>query len=122
MYKFSKQSQDRLNTSHPLLQEICNELIKEMDFTVLCGYRDKVAQNEAFSKGSSKLKFPKSKHNKNPSLAVDLAPYPIDWNNHTRFKELAKRFKQIAEHKRIKITWGGDFKGFSDMPHFQLEF
>lgn len=118
---FSKQSQERLNTCHPFLQEICNELIKEMDFTVLCGYRDKAAQNEAFSKGASKLKFPKSKHNSSPSMAVDLAPYPIDWNDHTRFKALAARFKQIAEHKRIGITWGGDFKGFPDMPHFQLK-
>ena len=120
MYKFSKASQDKLNTCHPFLQEICNELIKEMDFTVLCGYRGKAEQDEAFGKGASPFKYPKSKHNKSPSLAVDLAPYPIDWNNHIRFKQLAARFKQIAEHKRIKITWGGDWPS-KDMPHYQLE-
>lgn len=120
MPKFSKTSQEKLNTCHPFLQEICNELIKEMDFTVICGERDKVAQDEAFSKGTSKLKFPKSKHNTKPSNAVDLAPYPIDWSNHSRFTALATRFKQIAEHKSINVSWGGDWKGFKDMPHFEL--
>lgn len=123
MYKFSELSQKKLDTCHPFLQEVCNELIKEMDFTVLCGYRGKAEQDEAFAKGASKLKFPKSRHNTKPSKAVDIAPYNngIDWNNHVRFKELAQRFKQIAEHKRITITWGGDFKGFADLVHYQLE-
>lgn len=120
MPKFSKESEKKLSTCHPFLAEICNELIKEVDFTVICGHRDKQAQDEVFTKGASKAKWPKSKHNEYPSRAVDIAPYPIDWNNHVRFRELAKRFKQIAEHKNIKITWGGDFKNFPDLPHFQL--
>jgi peptidoglycan LD-endopeptidase CwlK len=121
MYKFSKSSQDKLNTCHPFLQEICNELIKEADFVVICGYRDKAAQDDAYSKGASKLKFPQSKHNKKPSLAVDIAPYNqgIDWNNHIGFQELAKKFKQIAEHKNIPVVWGGDWQ-MRDMPHFEL--
>lgn len=118
-YRFSKLSQERLSTCHLFLQEICYELIKEMDFTVLCGYRGKEEQDEAYNKGASKLKFPKSMHNTSPSKAVDLAPYPIDWNNHERFKQLAKRFKQIAEHKNIKVVWGGDWQ-MRDMPHFEL--
>ena len=93
-----------------------------MDFTVICGERDKVAQDEAYGKGASKLKYPKSKHNRKPSLAVDIAPYPIDWNNHARFTELAKRFKRIAENKSINVRWGGDFKGFKDLVHFELVF
>lgn len=120
MPHFSKESQKKLFTCHPFLQEICNELIKETDFTIICGHRDKEAQNEAFAKGASKLKWPKSKHNTKPSKAVDIAPYPIDWNNHVRFYQLAARFKQIAEYKRISITWGGDFKKFKDLPHFEL--
>lgn len=122
MYKFSKISQDKLNTCHPFLQEICNELIKEMDFTIICGYRNKADQEKAYNIGSSKLKFPKSKHNKVPSLAVDIAPYNngIDWNNHVAFHELAKRFLQIAEHKRIRVEWGGNWKDFRDLVHFEM--
>lgn len=122
MPEFSKASKDKLATCHPFLQEICYELIKEIDFTVICGHRNKEEQDAAFSKGSSKLKWPKSKHNSEPSRAVDIAPYPIDWNNHVAFESLAKRFKQIAEEKSIKIKWGGDFKGFRDLPHFELVF
>lgn len=122
MPKFSKASQEKLATCHPFLQEICNELIKEVDFTVLCGHRDKEAQDEAFAKGASKLKWPKSKHNSGPSLAVDIAPYNngIDWNNHVAFIDLMKKFKQIAEHKRINISCGCDWTSFKDYPHVQL--
>ncbi len=119
--KFSESSQEKLSTCHPFLQEVCNELIKHVDFTVLCGYRDKIAQDEAFTKGASKFKFPNSKHNISPSLAVDLAPYPIDWNDHVKFANLAKLFKQIAEHKGIHVVWGGDWKEFKDLVHFQLD-
>ena len=121
MYQFSKSSQKKLSTCHPFLQEICNELIKEVDFTVLCGHRGQEEQNEAFVKGASKLQWPDSKHNSFPSKAVDIAPYPIDWNNHVRFKDLASKFKAIAQHKNIQINWGGDFKSIVDMPHFELQ-
>lgn len=122
MPKFSKKSLERLSACHPFLQEICNELIKEVDFTVICGHRNEVDQNHAFDIGASKLKFPKSKHNIMPSKAVDLAPYNngIDWNNHVAFKELARKFKLIAEHKRIAISAGADWKSFPDLPHFEL--
>lgn len=120
MYKFSESSQEKLNSCHPFLQEICNELIKETDFTVLCGYRGKQEQNDAFAKGASKLKYPKSKHNSSPSLAIDIAPYPVNWNNHVAFKDLAIKFKHIAELKSINVTWGGDWK-MQDLVHYQLE-
>lgn len=121
MPTFSKSSQDKLSTCHPFLQEICNELIKETDFTVLCGYRGEVDQNEAYNTGKSKAKWGQSKHNASPSKAVDIAPYPIDWNNHQGFKDLASKFKVIADHKNIKINWGGDFKNIVDLPHFELQ-
>jgi len=78
MYFFSKTSKSRLSTCCEELQDICNELIKIMDITIIDGYRNEKRQNEYFEKGASSLKFPNSKHNKYPSKAVDIAPYPID--------------------------------------------
>ncbi len=121
MPQFSQRSLRRLKTCHQDLQDICHELIKYADFTVLCGFRGEAEQDEAYSKGVSKLKWPNSKHNKFPSLAVDIAPYPIDWNNHVAFEQLAKQFCNIALEKGIKVTWGGTFTKLRDLPHFELK-
>lgn len=91
-----------------------------MDFTVICGHRGEEEQNKAFAEGKSKLKFPNSKHNSRPSMAVDLAPYPINWNDKEAFKRLSILIKKIASDKQIGITWGGDWKRFRDLPHYEL--
>jgi peptidoglycan L-alanyl-D-glutamate endopeptidase CwlK len=101
------------------LQAIAHELIKEMDITVLCGYRGKDAQNLAFQEKRSKFRFPNSKHNVKPSLAIDLAPYPLDWDNTDRFKEMCARVELIAMRLGIDIKLGRDFS-FVDWPHIQL--
>ena len=99
---------------------ILKEAIHIYDFSVLCGHRGKDEQNLAYKKGFSKLKFPESKHNSIPSRAVDIAPYPIDWDDHKRFYELAGIIKGIAHEKGIEIRWGGNFRGWKDLPHFEL--
>ena len=87
MYNYGKTSQSRLDSCHPLLKEIFEEAIKIMDISIMCGHRPELAQQQAFEAGLSKLQFPESKHNQEPSLAVDAAPYPIDWNDY-RFTRL----------------------------------
>lgn len=73
----------------------------------------------------------KSTHNYWPSRGVDLAPYPIDWNNHektrARFYVLAGVIKAVAFFLRVPIRWGGDWDGdmdfhdqdFDDLGHFE---
>ena len=72
---FSKRSQERLATCDSHLQVLFNEVIRKRDCTILEGHRGKKRQNELFAEGKSKLEYPKGKHNKNPSEAVDVAPY-----------------------------------------------
>ena len=129
MPKFSKTSLDKLNTCHPDLQKIFNEVIKHFDCTILCGHRNEEEQNIAYKAGVSKLKYPKSKHNKTPSLAVDVAPYPIDWGNRRRFYYFAGIVKGVALSIGIKLRWGGDWDGdndindqkFFDLPHWEIK-
>ena len=82
MPSFSENSKIKLNSCHPSLQKIANEAIKQIDFTILCGHRNKIDQLIAFQEGKSKVQWPDSKHNKVPSLAFDIAPYvngKISW-------------------------------------------
>lgn len=127
MPKFSKASIAKLKTCDERLQRLMEECIKETDFSVLCGMRGKKEQDAAYAAKLTKLRFPNSKHNSNPSLAVDIAPYPIDWNDVERFKDLAKIVLRKARELGISIRWGGDWncngiedETFVDLPHFEL--
>lgn len=128
MFKFSEISKQRLDTCHPDLQRLMNEVIKHYDVIILCGHRGQEKQDKAFHDGKSKLKFPNSKHNKLPSLAVDVAPYPLDWNDSKRFYHCVGFIKGIATSMGIKIRCGLDWDGdndfkdqtFNDLPHIEL--
>lgn len=128
---FSKLSAMRLATCHPDLQRIMNRAILEYDFSVICGLRNEADQLEAFNKGTSKVKFPHSKHNRSKvgdgvwdltmSDAVDIAPYPINWNKPERFKDLSRVVLRIAKDMNIQITWGGNWRKLVDLPHYELK-
>ena len=121
MYKFGKTSAARLATCHPDLQRLFNEVIKEIDCTILCGHRTEAEQFKAFKEGNSKLLWPNSKHNSNPSMAVDVGPWPLDWNDVKAFEKLAEVVKRKANELNIQIRWGGDWKRFVDRPHWELK-
>jgi len=127
MPMFSKRSLARLETCDHRLQIVMKRAIARYDFTVLCGHRSKQEQEDAFERGASKLRWPNSKHNKTPSLAVDVAPFPIDWDDLGRFREMARIIMEEADKAGIKLRWGGDFNmngkpddKFVDMPHFEI--
>ncbi len=128
MPNFSGRSTARLLECHEDLQLLFFQVVKNFDCSIMCGHRGEEAQNEAFEKGYSKLKFPQSKHNKTPSLAVDVVPYPIDWKDFKRMYFFGGYVKGIAEGLGVKIRWGGDWdrdteiddQSFIDLPHFEL--
>lgn len=121
MPTFSKASEERLATCHPDLVRVAHSAIKRVDFTVLCGHRGKADQEKCFAEKRSKLCWPKSRHNSLPSEAMDLAPFPIDWNDTKRFKTLAMVVLEEAARLGVKLVWGGDFTTIVDMPHFELD-
>lgn len=120
MPTFGKMSLERLATCDERLQRVAHAAIARTDFSVACGYRGEQEQNEAYARGFSKLKFPQSKHNIKPSKAMDLVPWPVDWKNIDRFKDLAAIVKQEAAKLDVKVRWGGDWAKFRDYPHFEL--
>jgi peptidoglycan L-alanyl-D-glutamate endopeptidase CwlK len=128
MYKFSKKSQEQLDTCCDALRVLCNEIIEVYDITVIQGYRSNEEQDKLFNDGFSKVKGGQSKHNTSPSKAVDIAPYPIDWHDRDRYFYLAGIAFKIAQEYGFKIRWGGDWKGekdfasngFNDLGHFEM--
>lgn len=120
-FPFSKSSLEQRATLHPDLQKVVDEAAKEVNCTILCGHRNQEDQDRAFYERKSKLKWPKSRHNSTPSEAVDLCPFPVNWNDIKAFKELAVKVKEAAENVNVEIEWGGDWVTFKDYPHFQLK-
>ena len=129
MAKFGRTSKKRLKTCDERLQSLFNEVVKVFDCSILVGHRGEEDQNKVYKEGNSQVKWPKGKHNKKPSSAVDVAPYPIDWEDRERFSYFAGFVKGVAWRLNIPIRWGGDWDGdndlsdnnFDDLVHFELK-
>jgi len=135
-FRFGKKSRERLDMAHPDIRKICHRALRSYDFTVLETYRTHEKQKEYFDKGLSKLDgfTNRSKHQDMPSMAVDIAPYPIDWKDTGRFYYLAglmmSAANELFEAGEInhKLRWGRDWdrdtdfddNRFNDYPHFEL--
>jgi len=67
-------------------------------------------------------------HNRYPSRAIDLAPWPLDWSDIRRFYYFGGFVVGVANKLDIPIRWGGDWDGdfevkdqnFNDLVHFEL--
>ena len=133
MPHFGKHSKARLATCDKQLVAVANEVIKYFDHRVLHGHRGEYAQDEAFRLGNSTKPWPESKHNQEPSPALDVAPYyphtpHIRWNNAKDFVALASYYLAIGETLGVKLRWGGDWDGdnntydqkFHDLGHIEI--
>ncbi len=127
MYKYSKTSRKRLDSCHPELQRLFNSLIEDYDVSIICGHRSKAEQDKAVADGASKTRYPNSKHNSMPSLGIDAALYPINWNDHGRHYMFVgivrERAKQLGIPIRCGADWDSDFatndQTFNDLVHFE---
>jgi len=134
MPKFSQESFSKLATCHIDLQTLFYEVVRTFDCTIIEGFRNEQAQNDAYSDGNTKLQWPNGKHNSQPSNAVDVSPYPIDWENTQRFYWFAGYVLGVASRLKEEnkmthaIRWGGNWEGhttlpkqsFNDLVHFEL--
>mgnify|MGYP003144080102 FL=1 len=124
MYRFGKRSKARLKGVKPELVNVLNELIKIMDVTIIEGLRTEERQKELVASGASKTKYSKHLEGK----AVDLAPYPIDWEDRDRFHYMGGMIRGIAKQLNVNVRWGGDWdsdgetkdNGFDDLVHVEL--
>lgn len=119
MRKWGEKSQHVYDTLDPALQRIMDRVLHEVaDISLLYGFRNEAEQNRLFDEGKSQLRFPKSKHNHYPSIAVDFAPYPYPKRETKLWAALAYvagRAIAIAAQEGIILRWGGDWNQNGDL-------
>jgi len=123
MFKWGKASKKRLEECDLRLQALCNRMLSESEFdlTITCGHRGKDEQEKAFKEGKSKAHFGQSKHNSFPSRAVDIMPYPVNWDvDDVRWPKMVALAYESARIIGIKIRCGYFFKDLKDCPHIEI--
>ena len=125
MYKFGKRSKSRLKGVDSRLVNVLNELIKIMDVTIIEGLRSKERQEQLLAQGKTKTRYSKHIEGK----AVDLAPYPIDWNDREMFHYMGGMLRGLGKAMGVNIRWGGDWDSdgdindnkFDDLVHVEIK-
>lgn len=120
MPTFSETSKRRLSECDERLQKLFNEVIKVFDCSVICGYRGPEEQEAAFVAGTSHAHFGQSPHNTIPARAIDVVPYPVDWQQIEKFEQLGAIVLEVAARQGVKVRWGRDFKNLKDYPHWEV--
>lgn len=163
-YQFSERSKSRKQGLHPTLGKILDRAISisDIDFSVLEGIRSDEQCYVNYGKGRTasqcqakgvptKYAQPKlakvtwlnnplsSKHRKQKDgygHAVDVVPYPLDWNDLSKFDKIAKAMFEAERQLKAEgaipagtnLRWGADWdgdgkpreSGETDSPHFEI--
>ena len=106
-YKLSQRSMQHLSGVHPDLVAVVKRAIEitEQDFSVIEGVRHINRQRELVAKGASKTM--NSRHL--TGHAVDLAPYPVNWD-WEYFYPIADAMIKAAKELDVPLRWGGNWK------------
>jgi peptidoglycan L-alanyl-D-glutamate endopeptidase CwlK len=145
MYQYGQNSLNQLATVHKDLQAVAHRAIRKsarrkdggVDFAIpqFGGKRTAEEQNGLFKKGVSNADGYDKPSYHQTGLALDIIPYV----KHEKVKGNAIYTKYISNQKRkmyfhiiavcmlqaanemgVKMTWGGNWTSFEDMPHYQL--
>lgn len=137
-YKLSQKSLDKMRGVDPRLVRVVTRAIEltTQDFSVLCGVRTREEQTELYTQGRTKpgpvvTWTMQSRHmvaSDGYGKAVDLVPYPLDWNDLAKFDAISRAMFKAADELNVAIRWGADWdqdgiareNGESDSPHFEL--
>jgi len=126
----NKQSRENLETCESRLVELFTIVDHYIPCRVTEGFRCKEKQDEYFNAGKTKVQWPNGKHNYIPSLAVDVIPEPVDYEDTKKLHFFAGFVFAMAVVHNIPIRWGGDWDGDKilgepndawDKPHFEIK-
>ena len=133
MYRFSRTSEKRLMYLHPNLQKFFIELLRisPYDFSISQGVRIAEEQNKLYQQGRTvpgkvitncdgyKIKSKHQIKSDGFGYAGDIAILvdgKVTWEE-KYYKEVARTGRVLMQ--KYNIEWGGDWKNFKDLPHFE---
>jgi peptidoglycan L-alanyl-D-glutamate endopeptidase CwlK len=126
---FGSASEKQLATCHPDLQRVFRNVVEAWDCQVIEGKRSEAQQRIYVASGASRTMESKHVYPLGaPSLAVDVAPYPIKWKDYPRFYAFSGFVIGTARAMGVKLRWGGDWDSdrvfddqvFMDLVHFEV--
>lgn len=143
-YVLSKRSLASLEGVDPRLVSVAKRAIQitKQDFVIIEGLRTREQMMINYGKGRTAAqlavhgipaKYAQPKLAKvtwlnNPfasnhasGKAVDVVPYPVDWNDISKFRTIATAFKEAARELGVKLEWSGDWSKSKDYPHFEVK-
>ena len=127
MFNLGEKSKKRLNgVDNRIIEIILLALtISKIDFGIpeSGGLRTEKEQNKLFLENLSNCDGYKSKSFHQSGKAFDIFAY-VDKNaswDRSYLTTIATAILQAASILEYKLEWGGNFKNFVDMPHFQLK-
>lgn len=133
-FNFSDRSNLSLSSVHKTLQQVAQIALSfgVIDFAVTEGHRPKAAQDRYFDEGKSKVRWPNSMHNRQPSLAIDCVPFvagKLSWD-HRHCLVLVGAMLAAAAVVGADVRSGADWdrdaeyvtdQNFQDLVHFELK-
>jgi len=135
MYKFNDDSIKVINTIDSRLGALVHCVLanSKYEFRIPStgGLRTSEEQNELFNKGWSKLDGYNKKSYHQSGYAIDIALYDdhgLCYKCKHKYENIASSFKTYFDifknlgifPENSKIIWGGDWKNFIDLPHFEI--
>ncbi len=125
-FKFSATSVKRMDGVNARLVDVAEFALElsPIDFGIpeLGGLRNADEQLLLFFNGKSQLDGTKKRSNHQSGKALDVFAYvdgKASWDeNH--LTTVAAAMLEAASQLGVKLSWGGHWKNFRDMPHFEV--
>lgn len=113
-------SERNLKGVHPDLQRVIRRAIAEhpLEVTITEGLRTLERQRHLKAIGASRTL--NSRHLTGHAVdVVFIINKQARWDG-PLYKDFAATVKRVAKAEKVSIVWGGDWRSFVDMPHFEL--
>ena len=114
MNSFGRASRKNLSTVDGQGQKLARRVLKIKDHSIIKGHRPEDEQNAAYNAvpQKSKLPWPEGKHNRLPSVAMDVQTHPVPETEQELREEqlyLLGLYKGISSEMDMEVRTGSDW-------------
>lgn len=117
-YNWGKKSREVLATLTPDLIYLMNKLADIRNVSLISGFREEQEQNEYYRRGTG-VRWPFSKHNVYPSQAVDVVPWPTQYDSIEELDMMLGSIQALSHVLKITVRLGKYFSNLKDYAHIE---